>query len=187
MQQPHLNMMLKVAVLGSASAREDSPTGALAFRLGELIAGRAAAVLTGGCTGLPHAAVLGARSAGGFTVAVSPAMNPDEHRGRYGYPLDSELIMFTGMGTKGRNVVLVRSADACIFVGGGMGTLNEFTIAFDELESRCAIGVLTESGGLADKLTEIVAAVGRPPEALLAFESEPKPLVERIFQHISRP
>ena len=143
MQRPHLNPILKVAVLGSASAPEDSPAGISAFRLGGLIADRGAAVLTGGCTGLPHAAVLGARRAKGLTVAVSPAMNPDEHRGRYGYPLDSELIMFTGMGTKGRNVVLVRSADACIFVGGGMGTLNEFTIAFDELESSCAIGVLT--------------------------------------------
>jgi predicted Rossmann-fold nucleotide-binding protein len=79
---------------------------------------------------------------------------------------------------------LVRSADACIFVGGGIGTLNEFTIAFDELESSCAIGVLTESGGLSDVMAEIVAAVGRPPEALLVFESEPEALLERIFRHI---
>lgn len=65
-----------------------------------------------------------------------------------------------------------------------MGTLNEFTIAFDELESSCAIGVLTESGGLSDVMAEIVAAVGRPPEALLVFESEPEALLERIFRHI---
>ncbi|MBM4328409.1 MAG: hypothetical protein FJ118_14750 [Deltaproteobacteria bacterium] len=186
MKPPHLNRILKVAALGSSSTSEGSPAGVLAFRLGELIARRGAAILTGGCTGLPHAAVLGARSAGGLTVAVSPAMNPDEHRSKLGYPLDSELIMFTGMGAKGRNVVLVRSADACIFVGGGMGTLNEFTIAFDELEPRCAIGVLIASGGLADKLADIAAAVGRPPQALLVFESDPEALVERVFRHISR-
>ena len=143
-----------------------------------------AVLLTGGCPGLPHAAVQGASSAGVTTVAISPAMNRERHTVEYCYPADSEIILFTGMGTKGRNVVLVRSADACVFVGGGIGTLNEFTIAFDELGPPCAIGILSHTGGLSDELERLVSIVGRMPQAALIVESEPERLIERICRHI---
>jgi uncharacterized protein (TIGR00725 family) len=122
---------------------------------------------------------------GGLTVAVSPAMNLRDHGLLFGYPADSRIIMFTGMGTKGRNVVLVRSADACIFIGGGMGTLNEFTIAFDELGPQCAIGILAGSGGLADEFQRIVACVGKSPAAGLMVESDPARLVENVLDRVS--
>jgi uncharacterized protein (TIGR00725 family) len=177
---------LKIAVLGSASVPEDSPEGRKAFSLGQGIAEREGVILTGGCPGLPHAAVQGALSAGGHAVAVSPAMNRAEHREKYGYPLDSRIILFTGMGTKGRNVILVRSADACIFVGGGMGTLNEFTIAFDELGSDCAIGVFLGTGGLAGELSRVAQAVGRSSRALFEEESNLERLLDKVFLHLRR-
>ncbi len=176
--------LVKIAVLGSGSTSEDSPAGRKAFRIGELVASKAAVLLTGGCGGLPHAAVRGAHTAGGLSVAVSPAMNGPAHVGYYHYPLDSRIMIFTGMGRKGRNVILIRSADACVFLGGGMGTLNEFTIAFDELGSECAIGVLTHSGGLSDELDRIVSLVGSSCAASLILESDPERLVERLFAHI---
>jgi uncharacterized protein (TIGR00725 family) len=179
-------IMLKVAVLGSATTSEESPVGRYAFRIGELVANRGAALLTGGCGGLPHSAALGARGSGGLTVAVSPATNLREHSDSYSYPADSDVIMFTGMGRKGRNVILVRSADACIFIGGGTGTLNEFTIAFDELGSERAIGVLKGSGGIADELPHIVKLVGKTPRAHICVESHPDALIERLFAHIQR-
>jgi hypothetical protein len=112
-------------------------------------------------------------------------MNREDHEHVYHYPKDSRIIMFIGMGTKGRNVILVRSADACVFVGGGMGTLNEFTIAFDELGPACCIGILTHSEGLADEFSRLAALVGRRPAALLIEESDPTRLVERVFQHLA--
>ena len=174
----------KIAVLGSAQVPEDSHQGSRAFAIGREVASRKGVVLTGGCGGLPHAAALGARSALGLTVAVSPAMNAEEHREVYHYPEDSDVILFTGMGPKGRNVILVRSADAAIFVGGGIGTLNEFTIAFDELDSRCGIGILSHSQGLSDELVRLPALVRRSPAALLVVESDPEKLVEKIFSHL---
>jgi hypothetical protein len=87
------------------------------------------------------------------------------------------------MGTKGRNVILVRSADACVFIGGGMGTLNESTIAFDELGPRRAIGILTGSGGLSTEMARLASRVGRSPRALLVHQSDPETLVEVLFSH----
>lgn len=172
----------KVAVLGSSRVTQDSPEAVKAFRIGQAVAGMGGILLTGGCDGLPYAADRGARVEGGFTVAISPAMNREEHASRYGYPLDSALTLYTGMGTKGRNVVLVRSSDACIFIGGGMGTLNEFTIAFDELTSACAIGILSNSGGFSEEFPRLVAALGRRPQAELIVESDPETLVREVFR-----
>jgi len=176
--------VFKLAVLGSASAIKDSPEAARAFSVGELIASRGGILLTGGCPGLPHAAVRGAASAGGLTIAISPATNRDEHRGIYSYPVDSHAIVFTGMGTKGRNVILIRSADACVFTDGGIGTLNEFTIAFDELGPRNAIGLLTGAGGLIDEFPRLASLTERTPRAFLVEESDPHRLVDLLFRHI---
>ena len=175
----------KIAVLGSSSEPEESIQGRKAFGIGAAVARHGGILLTGGCPGLPHAAALGAASGGGLTVAISPAMNREGHICSYKYPTDSQVLVFTGMGTKGRNVILVRSADACVFVGGGMGTLNEFTIAFDELGADCAIGVLSDSGGFSDDYVRLASRVARGPVALLVADADPDILLEKIVSHIS--
>jgi hypothetical protein len=121
-----------------------------------------------------------------MTVAVSPAADRAEHLERYGYPLDSELMIFTGMGTKGRNVVLVRSADACLFVYGGVGTLNEFTIACDELGRDRAIGILGGSGGLTGEIPRLISLAQRQPQAPVLVNPDPEALVESLLEHCSR-
>lgn len=175
--------LLTFAVLGSSTASEDSPEAMKALHVGRLVATCGQVLMTGGCPGIPHAAIRGALEAGGLTVAVSPAANREEHVTRYEYPLDAGMHIFTGMGTKGRNVILVRSADACIFIGGGTGTLNEFTIAFDELGPRRAMGILRGSGGLTTEMARLASRVGRSPRALLVHEPDPETLVERLLSH----
>ncbi len=178
---------IKVAVLGSATQPEDSDAGRRAFAVGKAVAERNGVLLTGGCWGLPHAAAMGAASAGGMTVAVSPAMNARFHQEAYAMPLDSMVMLFTGMGAKGRNVILVRSADACLFVGGGTGTLNEFTIAYDELSRTCAIGVLENSGGLSDEYLRIGRKAGRAPAAYVTSHRDPERLVGELLDHVASP
>ncbi len=179
-----MERLYKVAVLGSAKVVEGSQIGERAFQVGQAIARHRGVLLTGGCPGLPLAAVRGARSLGGLTIGISPALNRDEHAHAYAYPLDSDVCIFTGMGTKGRNVVLVRSADACVFIGGGMGTLNEFTIAFDDLGPKNALGILSGSEGLSEEFPRLAASVVGPDHALLVKEPDPERLVQRLFDHI---
>jgi uncharacterized protein (TIGR00725 family) len=178
--------VFKVAVLGSASTSDTSSAWGKAVKIGEAVASRGAVLLTGACPGFPHAAVLGANSSGGQTVGISPAANREDHEVAYAYPLESSIILFTGMGTKGRNVILIRSADACVFVGGGMGTLNEFTISCDDLAPNCAIGILTKTGGFSDEFLHLVSLSGKTPRALLVAEPDPEVLVEKLFKHICR-
>ncbi|MCL5126750.1 MAG: hypothetical protein M1511_20100 [Deltaproteobacteria bacterium] len=176
----------QVAVLGSAREPSSSLISGKAFQLGREIGRLNGIVLTGGCTGLPHKAALGARTVGGLTLAVSPAANRIEHIERYRYPTDSDVTMFTGMGNKGRNVVLMRSADIAIFLGGGIGTLNEFTIAFDDFTAEKVIGILSGSGLLSDSFFEIVAKSRRTPAMSLLTDSDPKLLAQKTFQELSR-
>ena len=174
----------RIAILGSSTAHEASPVGRKAYQIGRIIAARGLTVLTGGCPGLPHAAARGAAEAGGCTVALSPAINRDEHVSVYGYPDDSTVLICTGMGKTARNVILIRSADACVFMGGGIGTLNEFTIAFHELGPRAAIGLLMDSGGIADDLPMLVERLGNPRSVPFIRESDPERLVESLLDQL---
>lgn len=176
----------KIGVMGSAGEPEDSEVGRLSYRVGKEIAMQGAFLFTGGCPGLPHCATLGARDSGGHTIAISPAMNRLSHLNNFCYPLDSEATIFTGMGNKGRNVVLVRSCDACIFISGGMGTLNEFTIAYDDFYETDVIGVLSGSGGLSDKYLELANLTRKKTRATIINDNSPETLVRRIIDILNR-
>lgn len=173
---------LKIGVMGSARELENSQAGGHAYNVGKQVARHGAILLTGGCPGLPHSAVMGAIESGGMTIAVSPAMNRQSHINDFRYPVDSEAIIFTGMGNKGRNVILVRSCDACIFVSGGIGTLNEFTIAFDDFDESHVIGILSGSGGLSDKYMEVVRASGKDTRATILSMEDPIALVNSVVE-----
>ncbi len=134
---------------------------------------------------MPHAAVQGARSVGGLTIAISPAMRREDHSMVYSYPTDSEIILYTGMERKGRNVILVRSGTPAFF-GWGMGTLNEFTIVFDDLDSSRAIGVLLDSGGYSGEFMGLAEMAERVPRAALIAEPDPEKLVEALFGHLGK-
>ncbi len=150
-----------------------------AERLGIAIAMRGCAVVTGATTGLPDMVAKAARQHGGLTIGISPAISPIEHTENYQYPLDSsEVMIYTGFGLKGRNVINIRSSDIVIIFGGGMGTLNEFTIAYDEGK---IIGVLEGTGGIADQLREIIIAANKPTTGRLIYAAEPERLIEECL------
>src|SRR5262249_1464647 len=118
----------------------------LAERLGTVLAQHGCILVTGATTGLPDMVAKAFRKCGGFALGISPAQDRKEHLERYGLPNDgSDVIVYTGFGYKGRNVINVRSTDLVIIFGGATGTLNEFTIAYDEGK---LIGILEESGGV---------------------------------------
>lgn len=179
-------MLKQIAVLGSASGKLSDEQHNKAYAVGSAIAEAGGVVLTGACPGLPHDAALGAEAKGGLTIGISPAVNLEEHISYYGYPSDSKVLIFTGMGRKGRNVILVRSADACVLVAGGMGTLNEFTIALDELGDKGVIAILAGSGGIIDELPRLLSKYCTPPAPPLIQESNPTSLVKRVFAHLGK-
>jgi uncharacterized protein (TIGR00725 family) len=88
------------------------------------------------------------------------------------------VIVYTGFGYKGRNVINVRSSDVVVIFGGATGTLNEFTIAYDEGK---IIGVLEGSGGVADHIREIIEFCKKPTHGRVLFDRDPESLVRRCL------
>ena len=150
-----------------------------AARLGAALASRGCVLITGATTGLPDMVSRAARQYGGLSVGISPAISRVEHIEKYKYPTDAvDVMIYTGFALKGRNVVNIRSSDVVIIFGGGMGTLNEFTIAYDEGK---IIGILEGTGGVADHVRDVVSFAGKPTAARLIFASEPERLVDECL------
>jgi uncharacterized protein (TIGR00725 family) len=156
---------------------------AKAEALGREAATLGCVVLTGGTTGLPQIAGRAAHRAGALHIGVSPAENEEDHVKRYALPLeDTDVLIFTGFGLKGRNVVLVRSCDVVIVIRGAMGALNEFTIAHDEGR---VVGCLTGTGGAADEVEHLMNALQKKRKAPVLFDDDPARLLERCIEALT--
>ena len=178
-----------VGVMGASendalSESEKARLKKLAERLGTVLAQHGCILVTGATTGLPDMVANAFRKCGGFALGISPAQDRKEHLERYGLPDDgADVIVYTGFGYKGRNVINVRSTDLVIIFGGATGTLNEFTIAYDEGK---IIGILEESGGVADHIKEIVEFCKKPTRGLVIFNKDPEKLVEMCLEALAR-
>src|SRR6266487_3863540 len=181
-------MKIKIGVMGSAADDSSEPRREWlrekADALGWAIANGPAILLTGGTTGIVYSVGKAAHDAGVFHVGISPAHNEREHDERYQLPTDAcDLLIYTGFGLKGRNVVLVRSCDIVLFISGAMGSLNEFTIAHDEGK---IIGCLTETGGVADEAEYLLQKFSRPTGAQVLLNTEPEHLLSACLDAINQ-
>jgi len=140
-------------------------------------------LVTGATTGIPYWAAIGAKEEKGMVVGLSPAASEKAHLKKYRLPTDfHDLVIYTGFGYAGRNLLLTRSSDAVVIVCGRMGTLNEFTIAF---EDKKPIGILTGSGGAADMIKEIITNSHRGSGKII-YEASPKILIEKLIKLIDK-
>jgi predicted Rossmann-fold nucleotide-binding protein len=105
-----------------------------------------------------------------------------EHTDEYKLPSDAcDVVIYTGFGLKGRNVVLVRSCDIVLFIAGGMGSLNEFTIAHDEQK---VIGCLVGTGGVADEADLLLQKFSKASGARIFQDEDPKQLLDGCLDAI---
>lgn len=176
--------------MGSASGFIDAQIVETARALGRAVAEAGCTLITGACPGLPYAAVEGAEAAGGLVIGISPALSEQEHVERYDAPTEGfDVLVYTGSGLMGREVINIRSSDIVVIVGGHSGTLGEFAIAYDEGR---LIGVLTETGGVADVIDDIIAHVEKDTGAVVLYDNDPVRLVSRLItyyrtRHYQRP
>jgi uncharacterized protein (TIGR00725 family) len=173
---------IKVGVMGSAEEAASSEINEIARALALEIARRDLILLTGATTGIIHLIGKAARGAGAFHLGISPAANEREHVEHYLLPTDAcDAIVYTGFGLKGRNVVLVRSCDVVLFVAGSIGSLNEFTIAYDEGKT---IGCLIGTGGVADEAKRIVETLRKPTAGRIVYNDHPGKLLEACISEV---
>jgi len=169
----HGHSQIKICVSGAA---ETGHCGVDALEkakeLGREIARQGAILVTGATTGFPLWAAMGAKEAGGISIGFSPAASEREHVEVYKLPLDyTDLIIYTGFGYPGRDLLLTRSVDAVICGCGRIGTIHEFTIAFEDGKT---IGIFQGPWEMGNQLEEIVAKSHRPNENIATGDNAKK-------------
>ena len=183
----HTTYKYKICVSGAAETGHCGQTAFnIAEELGKEIVRHDAVLVTGATTGFPYWAAKGAKAEGGIVVGLSPAATEKEHIKDFQLPTDyHDLIIYTGFNYSGRNLLLVRSADAVIFGCGRMGTLNEFTITF---EDKKPIGILQwewETDELFKTLIE-KSHRAKEMEGKIVFAADPKTLLDKLADIIKK-
>ncbi len=136
-----------VAVCGGATISE-SRVAQAAERLGALVCQRGWNLVTGGMGGVMEAVFRGAfraREEGLGDCFLLGILPTEEARAANPY---CDMVVPTGMGI-GRNILVVRSADAVVLVDGGSGTLSEAAYAW---QLGRPIVALASTGGWAQAL-----------------------------------
>ena len=109
-----------IGVIGNSSCSPEEAK--LAETVGELLAQRGAIIVCGGLGGVMEAVCCGAKFKGGLTVGILPGQDANMANPWVDIPI------VTGLG-EARNVVVVKSAQAVIAIGGSYGTLSEIAYA----------------------------------------------------------
>lgn len=163
-----------IAVIGKSTKDPTSPPSPEALRAAEIvganIAGAGAILITGGLTGVMEAASRGAKRSNGLVIGMLPGFRKSDAN-RY-----VDIAITTGMGWM-RNTLVVRAADAVIMISGGIGTLNELTIAYQDKPTV----VLEGTGGWADRVREVAYGgvhLDESSSATLHFAKTPEEAVE---------
>ena len=105
-----------VAVIGGKQPSKEETR--MAEKVGRELARQGAAVICGGLGGVMEAVCKGASLEGGVTIGILPG---DNRQAANPYV---QIPIVTNMG-EARNVVIVKSAQAVIAIGGSYGTLSE--------------------------------------------------------------
>lgn len=139
-----------IAVIGQGQKPGEPPLPAhvrdAAYRVGAALARAGAVLVCGGLGGVMEAAARGATEAGGVAIGFIPGLDRAEANPYLTY------VFPTGLGHL-RNFIVVRSAQAAIMVAGGVGTLQEATIAYDH---RVPVVMVRGTGGWADRLPTVL-------------------------------
>lgn len=110
----------RIGVVGERDAPNDLLEAA--EEIGREIARRGGIIICGGMEGVMEAAARGAVGEGGTVVGILPGPTAEGGNAYVTIPI------VTGMG-EGRNVIIARTAEAVIAVGGAYGTLSEIAYA----------------------------------------------------------
>lgn len=184
-RDPFTGVQIRIGVMGSAGGDIEPAVAESCRRLGRAIAAHGCCLLTGACPGIPHQVVCAAKDAGGHVVGISPASSLKEHVDTYQSPYhEYDVLIFTGLGLMGRELINIHSSDIVIVVSGRSGTLGEFAIAYEEGK---LIGVLTGTGGITTALPILEANLSKRTGSEVMYESDPQALVDRLLERYMSP
>src|SRR3990167_726866 len=177
----------KICVSGAAETGSCGPDAfKIAEELGREIVRHGCVLVEGATTGFPFWTAKGAKEEGGIVVGFSPAVSEKEHINVYNLPTDYHvLIVYTGSTSSGRILILTRAAVAVVIGCGRMGSINEFTIAFEDGK---AIGILEGIWETDETLKSLISKSHRAEERKekIVYASDPKTLLDKLIVIIEK-
>ncbi|MDI6786549.1 MAG: TIGR00725 family protein [bacterium] len=111
---------MQIGIIGAGTC--DHNLAKLAYDTGYYIAKNKASLICGGLGGVMEEACRGAKRASGITIGILPGFSLHEANPY----LDIKIV--TGF-SHARNIIIVRSSQAIISIGGEYGTLSEIAFA----------------------------------------------------------
>jgi len=180
----HGTNKIKICVSGSADM-SFLPVGdyEIAKELGREVARHGAVIVTGATTGFPLWAAMGCKEEHGTSIGFSPAYSEKEHMEGYRLPIDyMDIIVYTGFGYTGRDLLLTRSSDAVIIGPGRIGTIHEFTVAY---EDEKPIGILEGDWDTEEVIKNIIEKSNKVNKKII-FSKDPKDLVVKIIELVRK-
>lgn len=180
--EKHGHLKLKIGVSGAAETGHCGLTALdMAKGLGREVIRQGGILVTGATTGFPLWSSMGAKEEHGVVIGLSPAVNEKEHVETYRLPVDyCDLIIYTGFGFAGRDILFTRSCDAILIGCGRIGTIHEFTIAFEDGKP---IGILEGPWLTGQDFHNIIKNGNRPADHVV-FDTDPAKLVEKVIAKV---
>lgn len=175
---------ITISVSGAAEIAHCGPSVIpIAKEIGREIARQGAQLMTGATSGFPMYAAEGAKEAGGVSFGLSPAASKKEHIEVYRLPLKAmDAVIYTGFGFPGRDLMLVRSSDAVVIGCGRIGTIHEFTVAW---EANLPLGIL-EGEWATDEVIRNIIKNGNRENKNVIFEKDPKIMIEKLIEMVRK-
>jgi hypothetical protein len=175
---------ITISVSGAAEVAHCGPSVIpIAKELGREIARQGAQIITGATSGFPLYAAEGAKEVGGVSFGLSPAASKKEHIEVYRLPLKAmDAVIYTGFGFPGRDLMLIRSSDAVVIGCGRIGTIHEFTVAW---EANMPLGVLEGEWATDEVIRNIIKNSNRTNPNVI-FEKDPKIMVEKLIAMVKK-
>jgi len=180
---PMVTKKPRVAIISSAIEPQNKDLINKAKYIGELLAPFDIDVCTGGSIGYAHIIGLAAKKKGSRLVGYSPTKNSFLHQKEFdNAPIkDFDEIYFNENGFTARSLNFLTSVDAIIMLAGRMGTLSEFTIAFEE---GTPVFILKGFGGISDYIEQVLALAKKEAKSRIFIFSDKKELLESLTKFL---
>lgn len=175
---------ITISVSGAAEIAHCGPSVIpIAKELGREIARQGCQIITGATSGFPMYSAEGAKEVGGVSFGLSPAASKKEHVEVYRLPLKAmDAVIYTGFGFPGRDLMLIRSSDAVVIGCGRIGTIHEFTVAW---EANMPLGVLVGDWATDEVIQNIIKNSDRNNPNVI-FEKDPKIMIEKLVKMVRK-
>lgn len=150
--------------------------------LGAKIAEHGLIALVPSAPGFPLWVAKGAKEKKGSVIGFSPASTENEHHMVYDLPFDhQDMIIYSGFGYAGSDLLLSRSSDAIVFGYGGLETVHEFWVAFQEGKP---IGILKGDWDTDEILYSLFKDNKEMKHDHIIFDDDANRLIERLVKMV---